>query len=113
GDGQQARCFGYVGDVVGGVIKLVDTPAAYGSVFNIGNDQELTITELAERVIRIAGSSSTIQRIPYSEAYGEGFEDMRRRVPDLSKIRAAIGYRPRVSVDEIIERVVAHQRASG
>lgn len=113
GDGNQARCFGYVGDVVGAVMKLVDTPAAYGSVFNIGNETELTINELAERVIRLAGSSSKIQKIPYSEAYGDGFEDMRRRVPDLTKIRNLIGYRPRVSVDEIIEKVIAFQRSNG
>ncbi len=110
GDGQQARCFGYVGDVVGAVIKLVDTQASYGRVFNIGNEHELTIHELAEKVIRLAGSSSTIQKIPYSEAYGAGFEDMRRRVPDLSRIREAIGYRPRVGIDEIIERVIAFER---
>ena len=113
GDGNQARCFGYVGDVVGAVMKLVDTPAAYGSVFNIGNETELTINELAERVIRLAGSSSKIQKIPYSEAYGDGFEDMRRRVPDLTKVRELIGYRPRISVDEIIEKVIAYQRANG
>jgi UDP-glucose 4-epimerase len=112
GDGGQARCFGYVGDVVGAVVKLADTPAAYGQVFNIGNDQEVTINELAERVIRHVGSASTIQRIPYTEAYGDGFEDMRRRVPDLSKIREAIGYRPRVSLDEIIQRVVSHHRSA-
>ena len=113
GDGNQARCFGYVGDVVGAVMKLVDTPAAYGSVFNIGNETELTINELAERVIRLAGSSSKIQKIPYSEAYGDGFEDMRRRVPDLTKVRELIGYRPRISVDEIIEKVIAYHRAAG
>jgi UDP-glucose 4-epimerase len=112
GDGNQARCFGYVGDVVGAVVKLADTPAAYGQVFNIGNDQEVTINELAERVIRYAGSASTVQRIPYTEAYGDGFEDMRRRVPDLTKIREAIGYRPRVSLDEIIQRVVSHHRSA-
>jgi UDP-glucose 4-epimerase len=112
GDGNQARCFGYVGDVVGAVMKLVDTPAAYGGVFNIGNETELSINELAERVIRLAGSSSKIQKIPYSEAYGDGFEDMRRRVPDLTKVRDLIGYRPRISVDEIIEKVIAYQRAN-
>ena len=112
GDGNQARCFGYVGDVVGAVIKLADTPAAYGKVFNIGNEQEVSINELAERVIRHTGSSSTIQRIPYTEAYGDGFEDMRRRVPDLTKIRDAIGYRPRVSLDDIIQRVVAFHKSA-
>jgi len=113
GDGSQARCFGYVGDVVGAVMKLADTPSAYGQVFNIGNDQEISIYELAERVIRLTGSSSTIQRIPYTEAYGEGFEDMRRRVPDLGKIQDAIGYRPRVALDEILARVVAYYKNGG
>jgi UDP-glucose 4-epimerase len=112
GDGNQARCFGFVGDVVGAVVKLVDTPAAYGQVFNIGNEQEVSITELAERIIRLTGSSSTIQRIPYTEAYGDGFEDMRRRVPDLTKIREAIGYRPRVSLDEIIQRVIGYHKGT-
>jgi UDP-glucose 4-epimerase len=112
GDGDQARCFGFVGDVVGAVVKLVDTPAAYGQVFNIGNDQEVSITELAERIIRLAGSSSTIQRIPYSEAYGDGFEDMRRRVPDLTKIGDVIGYRPRVALDEIIQRVIGYHKST-
>jgi UDP-glucose 4-epimerase len=111
GDGTQARCFGFVEDVVGAVIKLVDTPAAYGQVFNIGNETEVTIDELAQRVIRLTGSTSTIQHIPYTEAYGDGFEDMRRRVPDLGKIRKAIGYNPRVSLDEIIQRVVAYHRS--
>jgi len=112
GDGSQARCFGFVEDVVGAVVKLVDTPAAYGQVFNIGNETEVTINELAERIIRITGSSSTLQHIPYTEAYGDGFEDMRRRVPDLTKIKDAIGYQPRVSLDEIIARVVSYQRGA-
>lgn len=113
GDGTQARCFGYVGDVVGAVLRLVDTKEAYGRVFNIGNDQEISIGELAERVIRLAGSASTIERIPYEAAYGEGFEDMQRRVPDLTRIREAIGYRPKVSIDEILERVIAYYRSAG
>ncbi len=111
GDGLQSRCFAYVGDVVGAVVKLMDTSAAYGSVYNIGNDHEITMNDLAERVIRIAGSSSTLRHVPYSEAYGAGFEDMRRRVPDLRKVHAAIGYRPRVDIDEIIARVVAFERS--
>jgi UDP-glucose 4-epimerase len=113
GDGTQARCFGYVGDIVGAVIKLAATPEAYGQVFNIGNEDEVSIDELARRVIRLTGSSSTVQHVPYSEAYGAGFEDMRRRVPDLTKIHKFIGYRPRVSLDEIIERVVAHAKKNG
>jgi UDP-glucose 4-epimerase len=110
GDGTQQRCFGYVGDVVSAVVKLADTKEAYGQVFNIGNEQEVSILELAERVVRAAGSSSKITLVPYREAYGEGFEDMRRRVPDLTKLRGAIGYRPRVGVDEIIQRVIGYYR---
>jgi UDP-glucose 4-epimerase len=102
-----------VGDIVGAVIKLAATPEAYGQVFNIGNEDEVSIDELARRVIRLTGSSSTVQHVPYSEAYGAGFEDMRRRVPDLTKIHKFIGYRPRVSLDEIIERVVAHAKKNG
>lgn len=113
GDGEQSRCFGYVGDVVGAVMGLMATPGAYGSVFNIGNDREITINELAERVLAVTGSRSPIHHIPYDEAYTEGFEDMRRRVPDLSRIQQTIGYEPQVQVDEIIRRVVAHYRATG
>jgi UDP-glucose 4-epimerase len=113
GDGGQARCFGYVGDVVGAVVKLVETPAAYGQVFNIGNAEEITILDLARRVIALTGSASTIERVPYTEAYGEGFEDMRRRVPALAKIGKAIGYEPVVKLDQIIERVIAYQRSAG
>jgi UDP-glucose 4-epimerase len=110
GDGSQARCFGFVEDIIGAVMRLVDTPSAYGQVFNIGNETEVTINELAQRIIRITGSTSKLQHVPYTEAYGEGFEDMRRRVPNLSKIRSAIGYEPRVALDEIIQRVVASHR---
>src|SRR5690606_7638777 len=86
GDGEQSRCFGYVEDVVGAVIALMETPAAIGDVFNIGNDQEITMNDLAQRVKEATGSPSPIIHIPYEQAYSEGFEDMRRRVPDLTKI---------------------------
>ncbi|HYN88619.1 MAG TPA: GDP-mannose 4,6-dehydratase [Ardenticatenaceae bacterium] len=110
GDGKQSRCFGYVGDVVRAVIGLMETPEAVDQVFNIGNDQEITINELAERVKEVTGSHSPITHIPYEEAYAEGFEDMRRRVPDLSKIGRLLGYEPDVGIDEIIARVVEFQR---
>lgn len=110
GDGNQSRCFGYVGDVVGAIIKLMDHPEAIGQICNIGNNEEVTIMELAERVIKITGSQSKIVKIPYEEAYEEGFEDMQRRVPDLSKIRRLIGYEPKVGLDEIITRIHTYFR---
>jgi UDP-glucose 4-epimerase len=110
GDGTQSRSFTYVGDVVGALLKLMVEPKAIGEVFNIGNIEEVTIHQLAERVKSITGSASPIVTIPYEEAYEAGFEDMPRRVPELSKIHALIGYEPAVQLDEIIRRVVASQR---
>jgi UDP-glucose 4-epimerase len=110
GDGTQSRSFTYVGDVVGALLKLMVEPKAIGEVFNIGNVEEVTIHQLAERVKAITGSASPIVTIPYEEAYEAGFEDMPRRVPELSKVHALIGYQPAVGLDEIIRRVVASQR---
>jgi UDP-glucose 4-epimerase len=110
GDGLQSRSFTYVGDVVGALQKLMIEPRAVGEVFNIGNTEEVTILELAERVKTITGSASPIVTIPYDQAYEAGFEDMPRRVPDLRKIEQLIDYRPAVGLDEIIARVVASQR---
>ncbi len=110
GDGEQSRCFGYVEDVVQAVIRLMETPEAVGQVFNIGSDEEITINELARRVKALSDSPSEIVHVPYDQAFGEGFEDMRRRVPDLRKIRRTIGYEPRVGIDEIIRRVIEHER---
>jgi UDP-glucose 4-epimerase len=109
GDGTQSRSFTYVGDVVGALLKLMVEPRAVGEVFNIGNTEEVSIRGLAERVKAITRSASEIVTIPYDQAYEEGFEDMPRRVPDLSKITALIGYRPEVGLDEIIRRVVESQ----
>jgi len=106
GDGKQTRCFCDVSDAVRGVLGLVDEPAANGEVFNLGSDEETTIDELALMVKELTSSKSTIEHIPYERAYEEGFEDMRRRVPDLTKIREAIGYEPRVSLSELLARVV-------
>lgn len=111
GDGTQSRCFGYVGDVVWALTRLVQEPKAVGEVFNIGNDQETTIRGLAERVKQITGSSSEIVTIPYDAAYEAGFEDMSRRVPDLTKLKQWIGYEPKVGLDRIIEEVVAYHRS--
>jgi UDP-glucose 4-epimerase len=111
GDGSQQRSFTYVGDVVDALLKLMVLPSAVGEVFNVGNTQEVTIRGLAEKIKAATGSSSPIVTIPYDEAYEEGFEDMPRRVPDLGKIHQAIGYVPKVGLDEIIERVIAEKRA--
>jgi nucleoside-diphosphate-sugar epimerase len=109
GDGSQSRCFTYVTDVVGALLKLADHEGAVGQVFNIGNDgEEVTMRELAERVKARTKSASPVVTIPYDEAYESGFEDMPRRVPDLSRIRALIGYEPKVHLDEILDRVVAY-----
>lgn len=109
GDGAQSRCFTYVSDVVGALVLLAEHPEAIGRVFNIGNDtEEITILELARRVVARTRSKSEIQRVPYEQAYEEGFEDMRRRVPDLGRVRALIGYAPQVQLDEIIDRVAEY-----
>jgi UDP-glucose 4-epimerase len=110
GDGTQSRSFTFVGDVVGALARLVLEPAAVGQVFNVGNSQEVSILELAERVRAITGSKSPIVTIPYDQAYESGFEDMPRRVPDTSRLRALIGFEPKVQLDEILERVVAYFR---
>jgi UDP-glucose 4-epimerase len=99
-----------VSDVVGALATLVREPRAVGEVFNIGNSEEITILDLAEKVRAAAGSQSPITFVPYDEAYEAGFEDMPRRVPDLSKIHACVGYRPTLGLDAILQRVVAHTR---
>jgi UDP-glucose 4-epimerase len=111
GDGTQSRSFTYVGDVVRALLTLMDEPGAIGQVLNIGNVEEVSIRGLAERVKAAAGSTSEIVTIPYDQAYESGFEDMPRRVPDLTKIRALIGYEPRVQLDEIISHVLADFRS--
>jgi UDP-glucose 4-epimerase len=105
GDGSQQRCFGYVGDIVNALVILMEHPAAVGQIFNIGNTEEVSILELAQRVIRLTHSRSTIELVPYDVAYEAGFEDMARRIPDLTKIKALIGYKPTVGLDEIIARI--------
>ena len=110
GDGTQSRSFTYVADVVDALVKLAQEPRAIGEVFNIGNTEEVTIRELAERVKRLTGSDSTVQLVPYDEAYEAGFEDMPRRVPDISKVHALVGFQPRLALDEIVCRVIEHFR---
>jgi len=106
GDGKQSRCFLHVNDVVWALQKLMEHPGAVGEVFNVGSQEEVTIAELAARVLRITASHSLVEYIPYEEAYEEGFEDMPRRVPDISKIRALIGFQPTKDLDHIIQSVV-------
>ena len=108
GDGEQSRCFTYVADAIRAITTLMNTPEAYGQVFNIGNDQEITINELAQRVKLLAESSSEIVHIPYEKTYGPGFEDMRRRTPNIDKIREAIGYEPTYGVNEILIDVIEY-----
>jgi UDP-glucose 4-epimerase len=107
GDGHQSRSFTFVGDVVRAMVALINEPRAIGQVFNIGNGREISIGDLAMRIKEMTGSQSPIVRIPYDQAYEEGFEDMPRRVPDISKIGKLIGYKPTVELDEILERVIA------
>ncbi|MEN3330350.1 MAG: UDP-glucose 4-epimerase [Acidobacteriota bacterium] len=117
GDGTQSRCFGYVGDVVGALMKLMDNSAAVGQVFNIGSNHEITIRALAERVKDMTKSDSEIVYVPYDQAYEEGFEDMPRRIPDISKVSELVGFRPEMNLDGILESVIDYQigrrRAAG
>lgn len=111
GSGEQSRCFGHVRDAVEALVRLMSTPAAIGEVVNIGATEEVTMRALAEQVRDAAGSGSEIVLVPYSEAYAAGFEDMMRRVPDVSKLERLTGFRPRTGLDVIIQDVVADQRA--
>jgi UDP-glucose 4-epimerase len=113
GDGQQSRCFTDVEDTVRATIALSLTPAAVGEVFNVGNTHELTIEALAERVRGLVQSGASIVRVPYDEAYQPGFEDLRRRVPDIRKAERVAGHRPRVPLDETLTRVIAYLRETG
>ncbi|MDQ3652226.1 MAG: GDP-mannose 4,6-dehydratase [Acidobacteriota bacterium] len=108
GDGKQTRCFGYVGDIVGALVKLMDDPGAVGKVFNIGSNEEVSILELAHRVKELTNSDSEIVLVPYDEAYEEGFEDMPRRVPDITKIDAQVGFHPEMTLDGILQKVIAY-----
>jgi UDP-glucose 4-epimerase len=110
GDGTQSRSFTFVGDVVRAMVALIDEPRAVGHVFNIGNGREISIGDLAVLVKKLTASSSEIVRIPYDQAYEAGFEDMPRRVPDISKVHALVGYEPTVELDEILTRVIEYFR---
>jgi UDP-glucose 4-epimerase len=107
GTGTQSRCFSYVGDVVRGVLMLSDSQETNGQIFNIGTEEEVTVLDLAARVKRISKSESPIVTIPYEEVYGLSFEDMNKRVPNLSKIQRYVGYAPRVSLEELLTMTIA------
>jgi UDP-glucose 4-epimerase len=107
GDGDQIRCFCHVDDAVRALLLVMDSDKAVGNVFNIGNNQQISILELAKKVIEITGSKSEIVKLPYSEAYPEGFEDIQRRVPDISKIKNALGWTPQIGLDQIIKDIAA------
>jgi len=112
GDGSQRRCFTDVSDVVRALLSLIDHPGAVGEVFNVGSQQEITILELAKTVKAMTKSASEIVFVPYDKAYEEGFEDMQRRIPDTGKIEKLVGYRPTVSLEKILERVIEHLSTS-
>ena len=105
GDGEQTRCFSYVGDVVPALVRLAEEPNAYGQAFNLGGAQEVSILQLASRIVELVGSTSSIELVPYEQAYGSGFEDMRRRVPDNSRAEKLLGFNPATGLDEIITAV--------
>jgi UDP-glucose 4-epimerase len=112
GDGKQSRCFTHVSDVVRALIGLMDYEPAYGNVYNIGNNYEITMGDLAKQVREMCNSKSEIVNIPYEKAYEHGFEDMPRRVPDLGKIQAAIGWKPTIALPQILTDVIEFQRRS-
>jgi UDP-glucose 4-epimerase len=111
GDGSQSRCFTHVNDAVEALIKIANHQSANGEVYNIGSQQEITILELAQRIKDLTGSESKLVFVPYEKAYEEGFEDMMRRVPDLTKAHELIGYESKISLDEILHSVIADVRA--
>ncbi len=111
GDGQQTRCFCHVLDVVSGLVGLLDQAGAVGEVFNLGSQDEISIVALAHRILELAESDSPIELIPYEAAYVAGFEDMRRRMPDTSKVRALIGWRPTRSLDHVLRETIHEARA--
>jgi UDP-glucose 4-epimerase len=107
GSGDQIRCFCHVADAVKALLLVMDSDKAIGQVFNVGNKSQISIMELAKEVIEITGSKSNIEKIAYEKAYPEGFEDMQRRVPDISKIKQVLGWEPEINLDQIIKDIAA------
>ncbi len=110
GNGKQSRCFGNVLDIIDGMTALVNDSTAYGNVYNIGSTEEISIEDLALKIKEMTGSASEIKYIPYEEAYGQAFDDMNRRVPCLKKIQEQVGYKPRISLDETLKRIIDYFR---
>ncbi len=110
GDGTQSRCFGHVSDVIDGFLAVAADDSTAGEIFNLGNKEEISISELAQRVIALTGSTSQIRYVPYTEAYGPGFEDMNRRIPDISKSQRWLGYQPKYGLEDILQDVIAFVR---
>ena len=108
GTGSQSRCFCHVYDAVEGLLAVIDSNMTLGEVFNIGNDEEITIEDLAHEIIESTGSTSVIEKVLYEKAYAAGFEDMQRRVPDISKIKRVVGWAPKLSLDSIISDIANH-----
>ncbi len=111
GDGTQTRCFTYVGDVVRAIVELMETEEAYGDIFNIGGTQEIQIRDLAKKVIELTDSNSKIEYKDYPKVFNKGFEDMKRRVPDISKIQNLIGWKPEVDLDQLLKMVIDYERS--
>ena len=107
GGGDQIRCFCHVDDVVRALLLVMDSEQAIGQVFNVGNNQQISIIDLAKKVIEITNSASKIEKIAYEDAYPDGFEDMQRRVPDISKIKSVLGWSPKIGLDQIIKYIAA------
>ncbi len=110
GTGRQSRCFACVYDVIDAITELMSTPGAFGQVYNIGSTEEVTINDLAARVIARTGSQSKVEHISYEQAYGRSFDDMMRRVPDLTRITQAIGYKPKYGLDATLDAIIEHER---
>lgn len=113
GDGRQSRCFCDVADVTAALEQLLSHPAAVGEVFNVGNDREIAMGQLAELVVQRTNSSSAVKLVPYDQAFGRPFEDMRRRVPDMGKLRRLIGFAPTYTLEQTIDRIADHYRRHG
>jgi UDP-glucose 4-epimerase len=108
GSGEQIRCFCHVADAVRALLLVMDSDKAIGEVFNVGNNQQISIMDLAKKVIEVTGSSSSIEMVAYEKAYPAGFEDMERRVPDISKIERVLGWKPQIGLEQIIKDIAAH-----
>ena len=112
GDGSQTRCFTCVDDVVNAVISLAECSDAVGHVFNVGSNEEISINDLARKIIELANSSSVIKYVPYDTAYGQGFEDMQRRVPDISKIYSFVGWKPEIELDQMLVKMITYRKST-